>query len=134
MARKEAVVSIVELGNEVLVVKKVDDGGKSLMSGKWHLPGETKKEGETDEMAVQRGVLEETGVIVAGAVYLTSSESPKGTLLKWYKCTALTRPIIPGDDAVDGQWAGIENVAYVCAEEAVAMWPQAIREYFRLIN
>lgn len=134
MARKEAVISIVELGNEVLVVKKVDDGGESLMSGKWHLPGETKKEGETDEMAVQRGVLEEAGVVVARAVYLTSSESPKGTLLMWYRCETLTRQLIPGDDAVDAQWADKDNVAYVCDPEAVAIWPQAIREYFRLIN
>lgn len=133
MARKEAVVSIVESGNEVLLVKKIKDG-TSLMSDKWHLPGETKIDGESDEEAVKRGILEETGVFVTGAVYLISSKSPKGTLLKWYKCAALTRHITPGDDAVAGQWADIENVAYVCDREAVAMWPEVIRKYFRLID
>lgn len=133
MARKEAVVSIVESGNEVLLVKKIKDG-TSLMSDKWHLPGETKIDGEPDEEAVHRGLREETRILVAKPVYLTTSKSPKGTLLKWYRCEALTRQLIPGDDAVDAQWADKDNVANVCDAEAVAMWPQAIREYFRLIN
>ena len=133
MVRKEAVITIAEFGDEVLIVKKVDDG-TSLMSDKWHLPGETKNGDEPDEKAVRRGILEEAGVLVTGIVYLTTSESPKGTLLKWYRCDALTRLIIPGDDAVDGQWADKDNVAYVCDTEAVAMWPQEIRKYFGLVD
>jgi len=133
MAIKEAVVTIAEFGDEVLIVKKVDDG-TSLMSGKWHLPGETKISGESDQEAVRRGLQEETRVLVTGIVYLTSSESPKGTLLKWYRCVALTRQIIPGDDVVGGQWVDKDNVALVCDTESVVMWPEVIRKYFRLVD
>lgn len=56
---KEAVVSIVTSGDEVLVVKKKDDDGKSLMSNQWHLPGETIHPSETEEEAVHRGIFEE---------------------------------------------------------------------------
>lgn len=60
MAVKEAVVTVAEFGDEVLIVKKVNDG-TSLMGDKWHLPGETKNDGEADEDAVKRGILEEKG-------------------------------------------------------------------------
>lgn len=78
---KEAVVTVVEFENGVLIVKKVDDG-KSLMSNKWHLPGETKLGNETDEETVKRGIFEEAGIIVTGIIYLTSSTTPKKNLFK----------------------------------------------------
>ncbi|KKW02688.1 MAG: hypothetical protein UY36_C0004G0004 [Parcubacteria group bacterium GW2011_GWA1_49_11] len=134
MVRKEAVVTIVEFGDEVLVVKKVDDDGASLMSDKWHLPGETKQDGEPDEYAVRRGIYEEASVLVTGIVYVASSRTPKDTSLKWYRCKALSRQIVPGDDVVDGKWVDRKNVPYVCDKVSVELWPKEIREYFRLVD
>jgi len=61
MARQEAVVTIVENGNDVLLVKKAELPGH-WFSGKWHIPGETLEDGESDNEGMLRGIMEEAGI------------------------------------------------------------------------
>lgn len=132
MGQKEAVCSIVKHGSDILIVKKVDDGGKSLISGQWHLPGETKKLGETNEQAVARGILEEAAIFVTGIRFLIDSVTPKETLLHWYECDAESRNIIPGDDVVEARFVPKSEVSIVCSSFSIQMWPKKIRKYFDL--
>jgi len=131
---KEAVITIVKSGLDILVVKKIDDGGQSLMSDQWHLPGETKQAGESNEETVVRGIREETRILVTAIRFLTNSITPKETLLYWYECEALSRDVVPGDDAVDAKFVPKTEVSSVCSTYSVEMWPEFIKQYFGLVD
>jgi len=127
---RKAVAAVVIREGRVLVGKKRDDG-RSLMSGKWHIPGETLEPDETDEAGLRRGIKEETGVEIRVSRRLASHTTPKGTLVTWYECEPLSFNIKPGSDLDEVKWVSREEVAELCCEPAKSLWPPEIQEYFQ---
>jgi 8-oxo-dGTP diphosphatase len=70
--------------------------------------------GESDERAVERELLEETGlrVIVGHLIGTVVRPAPVGVFdIHDYSCQALAGPLRPGDDAADAAWVDAETFA-----------------------
>ncbi|MCI2417744.1 NUDIX domain-containing protein [Saccharopolyspora sp. K220] len=88
----------------LLLVKRAHEPGK----GKWSLPGGRVEQGETDHSAVQREVLEETGlsVVVGELLGRIFRPAPQGTYeILDYSCRSIEWELSAGDDAADAIWA-----------------------------
>lgn len=102
---------ISDAAGRLLLIKRGHEPGKGL----WSLPGGRVEAGETDEQAVVREVLEETGLTVAvgrlvGAV---RRAGPGGVVLdiRDYAATVTGGTLAAGDDADDARWAGRAELA-----------------------
>ena len=65
-----AVSGIVNYENLILIGKKRSDSNKFL-AWEWHIPGETIKEGESDEIILKRCFMEECGLEIKVGNYKT---------------------------------------------------------------
>ncbi len=102
-----------------------DDQGRLLLikrghepaAGRWSLPGGKVEPGETDQQAVLREVLEETGLIVTcgGLVGVVQRPGPPGAVfdIRDYAASVCGGDLRPGDDAAGARW--------VTAAEAAAL-------------
>ncbi|MER5391714.1 NUDIX domain-containing protein [Saccharopolyspora sp. NPDC002686] len=91
-------------------------------AGKWSLPGGKVEQGESDHSAVQREVLEETGlsVTVGELVGRITRPGPHGTYdILDYSCRTNDWALCPGDDAADAMWADSATFATFDAEGAL---------------
>lgn len=100
-----------------------DDEGRLLVvhragepaAGQWSVPGGRVEAGESDEQAVRREVLEETGlhVMVGMRVGTVQRPGPGGVVydIRDYACslTVATTPV-PGDDAMAVRWASRQEL------------------------
>lgn len=127
---RKAVVALINYDGNILLGKKLD-GAEGFLSGKWHIPGETLENGETDEEGLIRGIMEEAGIEIKVSKYLASHRTPKHTLVKWYECEALTYNIRAGSDLSGVRWVPKSEVIGMCNDRAKTLWPQQIQEYFR---
>ncbi|MFH1505382.1 MAG: NUDIX domain-containing protein [archaeon] len=126
---KKAVGMVVRYENDILLARKIKKPG-AILSEKWHLPGETLEEDETDEGAVVRGICQEAGIEVRIERALGSAITPKGTVINWYECVALNGNIRPGSDVDRVKWTPRDNVRGECHPDAVARWPKDVDDYF----
>lgn len=91
----------------LLVVRR----GRPPGEGQWSVPGGRVEPDESDQQAVAREVLEETGlhVTVGLRVGTVQRPGPDGTLfdIRDYACSLMvvTTPVA-GDDAAEVQWSG----------------------------
>lgn len=91
----------------LLVVRR----GRPPGAGQWSVPGGRVERDESDQQAVAREVLEETGlhVVVGLRVGTVARPGPDGTVfdIRDYACslTVATSPVA-GDDATEVRWAG----------------------------
>jgi 8-oxo-dGTP diphosphatase len=89
----------------LLVVQRAHEPGR----GQWSVPGGRVEQGESDDVAVRREVLEETGlhVQVGLRVGTVQRPGPAGVIydIRDYACslTVVTSPVA-GDDADDVRW------------------------------
>ena len=127
---RKAVVALVNYNGNILLGKKLDRA-EGFLSGKWHIPGETLENGETDEEGLIRGIMEEAGIEIKVSKYLASHRTPKHTLVKWYECEALNYDIRAGSDLSEVRWVPKSEVIEMCHDRAKTLWPQQIQEYFR---
>jgi 8-oxo-dGTP diphosphatase len=102
---------ISDASGRLLLIKRGHEPGKGL----WSLPGGRVEAGETDEQAVVREVLEETGLTVAVGrlVGTVRRPAPGGAVLdiRDYAATVTGGTLAAGDDADDARWAGQAELA-----------------------
>ena len=106
-------------GERVLVVKR----GRPPLEGEWSLPGGAVEVGETLAAALQREVLEETGLVVdvgsivevLDRIHLASDGRVEyHYVLVDYVCTVVGGLLRPQSDASDARWvtrAGLPRLA-----------------------
>lgn len=128
--KKKAVVAVIQHEGKILLGKK-KKGGKSVVAGKWHVPGETLEEKETDEQAIIRGMMEEAGIEVKLGKHLGSRQVPGNFTTNWYECKPVTTNIVAGDDLVEIKWAPFEEILTICQKRITLLWPKGALEYFR---
>jgi len=100
------------------------------MSGKWHIPGETLRERETDEQGLIRGIMEEAGIKVKPGRYLGSHTTEKGTKVNWYKCEPRSTDIKAGSDLEEVEWVPFDKVKSRCHADDISLWPEGILKFF----
>ncbi|MEV6610571.1 NUDIX domain-containing protein [Kutzneria sp. NPDC051319] len=94
----------------LLLVKR----GKPPGQGLWSIPGGRVEQGESDERAVRRELLEETGlrVIVGHLIGSVLRPAPVGVFdIHDYSCQAIGGVLRAGDDAADVAWVDAETFA-----------------------
>jgi ADP-ribose pyrophosphatase YjhB (NUDIX family) len=134
METKRAVAAVVMNNQNVLLGKKIEEPN-SLLSGEWHLPGETVEGQETDEEALIRGIMEEAGIEKVEIVkFICSCRTPKGTLVNWYLCSSETTELIAGSDLEEVKWATLEEVLRLSGETAKSLWPEEVKKIFGITD
>jgi 8-oxo-dGTP diphosphatase len=100
-----------------------DDAGRLLLiqrghdpdAGLWSLPGGRIEPGETDQQAVAREILEETGLRVACRRLLGEAELPglDGAVIdvRDYLAVVTGGELAAGDDAADAAWVSAAELA-----------------------
>jgi 8-oxo-dGTP diphosphatase len=95
---------IKDRGNRLLLIKRGHEPGAGL----WSLPGGRIEPGETDQEAVAREILEETGLRVECRDLLGTVELPGlgGAVIQVsdYRAVVTGGDLVPGDDADDVRW------------------------------
>ena len=96
---KVAVAALIEQGNQILLVRRVNDPQKGL----WTLPAGFVDAGEDPVQAIERECLEETGLcirVLALLDVLAGQEHSRGAhILIVYRASVLSGTVRPGDDA-----------------------------------
>ena len=95
---------IKDRGNRLLLIKRGHEPGAGL----WSLPGGRIEPGETDQEAVAREILEETGLRVECRDLLGTVELPGlgGAVIQVsdYRAVVAGGDLVSGDDAEDARW------------------------------
>lgn len=93
--------------------------GKAPRKGLWGIPGGVVEVGETLEQAVEREVLEETGIRVKPIELITIFDSVNKDelgrvqfhyILFEYLCEYISGEVKAGDDAPDARWIPLDNL------------------------
>ncbi len=114
---KAAVGALVLHKGRVLLVKR----GKAPAKGLWALPGGKIELGETMTQAVEREILEETGLIIRAdhIIHVFDNIIPNkngDTQFHYVIIDFLAHPLnpeanlIPGDDAADAKWVAMDEL------------------------
>jgi 8-oxo-dGTP diphosphatase len=97
--------------DRLLLIKRGHEPGAGL----WSLPGGRVEPGESDAQAVQREVLEETGLTVICGRLVGAVQRPglAGAVfdIRDYAATRTGGILRPGDDAADVRWASPAEIA-----------------------
>lgn len=94
----------------LLLVLRANEPGRGL----WSVPGGRVEPGEADDAAVQREVIEETGltVIVGELVGVVERPAPKGIyVIHDYRCAPVGTTARAGSDALDVRWVDAAEFA-----------------------
>jgi len=104
-----AIGGVIIENNKILLVKR----NKEPHKGEWAIPGGSVKPGETLQWAVEREILEETGLVVSAKdpihVFDLIERDKQGHLRFHYVIVDLRADVVagtlhPSDDAADARW------------------------------
>ena len=102
---------IKDAAGRLLLIKRGHEPGAGL----WTIPGGRIEPGETDEQAVAREILEETGLRVACGRLVGTAELPglDGAVVdvRDYLATVTGGELAAGDDAADVRWVTAAELA-----------------------
>jgi 8-oxo-dGTP diphosphatase len=102
---------IKDAAGRLLLIRRGHEPGAGL----WSLPGGRIEPGETDQQAVVREVLEETGLRVECGPLLGTAElpGPDGAVIDVsdYRAVITGGELTPGDDADDARWVTAAELA-----------------------
>ena len=102
---------ITDAAGRLLLIRRGHEPGKGL----WSVPGGRVEPGETDEQAVIREVLEETGLSVRPGLLVGTVRraAPGGSVfdIRDYAATVTGGTLAAGDDADDACWAAPAELA-----------------------
>lgn len=91
---------------QLLLVRR----GQAPAAGSWSLPGGRVEVGESDEIALAREVVEETGLVVEVGLLVGSVRRPGPGGVRYdirdYACTPVSGSLRAGSDAADARWVG----------------------------
>lgn len=99
---------VVWRGNEVLLIKR----GKEPFLGQWSIPGGSVEHGEPLETAVQREIMEETGITarVSHLIDVFQSITPHGHFVMIdYACEWQAGEPVAGDDALEAAFFPLDD-------------------------
>ncbi|WP_214327103.1 NUDIX hydrolase [Nonomuraea sediminis] len=91
--------AVILLDHRLLLVRRGHPPGEGL----WSIPGGRVEPGESDVAAVEREVLEETGLVVEVGP-LAGTVVRGDYLIRDYLATVTGGTLTPGDDAADARW------------------------------
>ncbi|HXX66446.1 MAG TPA: NUDIX domain-containing protein [Polyangiaceae bacterium] len=121
---------VLDRAGRVLLIRR----GRPPGLGSWTLPGGRVRPGEDPEMAVERELLEETGLdvqIVAQLGIVTLEREGFSYRIHEYAAIACDddAPLCAGDDAADARWVDrVELAALGVSDQVVALVDRAIDE------
>lgn len=126
---RTAIVAIIERENDVLIGKKIKKEGH-IFDGGWHIPGGKVNAGESEEKAVRREMLEETGLRIKVEKLLTVSEQPERSLVvKWFLCSSKTSDLKAGDDLEEVKFVSKSEALKLLHKTAIKVWPEEVKRY-----
>ena len=111
---------IKDAGGRLLLIKRGHEPGAGL----WSLPGGRIEPGETDQQAVARELLEETGLRVTCGSLVGTAELPglDGAVIgvRDYLAVVTGGELAAGDDAADAAWVSAADLARLPLTEGLA--------------
>jgi 8-oxo-dGTP diphosphatase len=117
-APRAAVGAVVIKNHAVLLVRR----GKAPAKGMWAIPGGSVQLGETLQVAAEREILEETGIVIRAGepvlVFDVIQRDEAGGVKYHYVIVDLaaeyvTGDLCPGDDAADARWVRESDLAHL---------------------
>jgi ADP-ribose pyrophosphatase YjhB (NUDIX family) len=117
---------VVWRNGRVLLIRR----GKAPRAGQWSIPGGAQHLGETLAEAAAREVAEETGLALASLSFLTTVDlierGPDGRVRYHYTLVdfvaeAADGTALPGDDAAEVGWFGMDELANL------GLWSETVR-------
>jgi ADP-ribose pyrophosphatase YjhB (NUDIX family) len=98
-------------GDRLLLVRRASEPGLGL----WSVPGGRVEAGESLVEAVERELVEETGVVARCGPLLGVAERRDGdhhfVILDYLVEVAAAGPLVPGSDAGEAAWVPLDEVA-----------------------
>ena len=107
----EVVAGFIHVDDKILIAKRTF--GSDISKDKWEFPGGKVQEGESDELALKREIMEEMKVEIDVRRYLCddTQKYPERTIhLKLYECFALSNNILINDEHSEYKLVSFEEI------------------------
>jgi len=130
-----AVVGVVNDNGKILIGKKRAYKENDVLSEKWHIPGGKVEANEHPNSALEREILEETGIKVVPSrvldVCVVKKPEQKYTIVIWYECKPLETNIASSEELSHVKWVDKSQIFTSVDKEAIGLFPPLVIDYFK---